>query len=121
MHFKFFFNIKLNKEFKFFKYLPNFLSSKAPIIINNNCKNINMIKCGATWKTTSKSRNKLLINAVNQYLSNTKKKKKILELAASRGISVYPNLKKNKIKNYILTDLSLNCYYKKTFFLHYFF
>jgi len=116
MHIKFFFNIKLSQEIKFFKFFPNFLSSKIPEIVGNKCKNINMIKHGSVWKTTSKSRNQKLINWVNQYLQHTKKRRTLLELGASSGISVFPGLKKKvKIKKYFLTDLHLNHYYKKAF------
>lgn len=113
MPLKLFFNIKLNKEFKLFRDFPDFLSSKAPKILNSKCADINLIKCGAVWKTTSKSRNKLLIKWINKYISNSKKKLTILELGASSGISVFPGLKKKyKIKKYILTDYKLNYYFK---------
>lgn len=95
MYFKLFFNIKLNKNFNLFRKFPNFLSSKPPIISGNNCKNINMIKNGAVWKTTAKSRNKLLIKLVDQYISSSQKKITILELGASSGQSVFYGIKKN--------------------------
>tara|TARA_Y100000389_G_scaffold205091_1_gene263011 strand:+ start:3796 stop:4656 length:861 start_codon:yes stop_codon:yes gene_type:complete len=114
MYLKLFFNIKFNKEIKLFKHLPNFLSSKAPKIYNNNCKNINMIKYGHIWKTTSESRNKLLIDWIDNYLNNNKNKYSLLELGSSSGVSVFPALKKKKkIKKYFLTDLQLVYYYKK--------
>lgn len=116
MYLKFFFNIKFNKEIKPFKFFPNFLSSKTPKIKGNKLKNINMIKHGSVWKTTSKFRNKKLIAWVNDYIKHEKKKPIILELGASSGISVFPKLKKkNKIKKYFLTDLNLNYFYKRLF------
>ena len=73
-----------------------------------------MIKHGSVWKTTSKSRNRKLINWINKYLNNSKSKQTILELGASSGISVLPGIKKKtKIKKYFLTDLQLTYYYKK--------
>lgn len=115
MYLKFFFNIKLNKKLKFFNFFPNFLSAKAPEIKENKFENINMIKHGAVWKTTSKSRNKKLINWVNNYI-NKKNKPIILELGCSNGISIFPSLKKkNKIKKYFLTDLHLEYYYKNIY------
>jgi len=116
MNLKLFWNIKLNKNFKYFKKFPNFLSSSTPEISNKKCEKIEMIKNGAIWKTTSECRNKKLINWVNQYLKNINKKHTIMELGCSSGVSVFPGLKnKNKIKKYIFSDLQLHFFYKKIF------
>ena len=116
MQVKLFSNIKFNKKINLFKNFPKFLSSNIPKISNNRCENINMIKYGSVWKTTSKSRNRKLINWINKYLNNAKSKQTILELGASSGISVLPGIKKKtKIKKYFLTDLQLTYYYKRIF------
>ena len=94
MQVKLFSNIKFNKKINLFKNFPKFLSSNIPKISNNRCENINMIKYGSVWKTTSKSRNRKLINWINKYLNNAKSKQTILELGASSGISVLPGIKK---------------------------
>lgn len=100
MYLNFFFNIKLNKEQKYFNLFYNFLSAKGPKIKGNKLKNINTIKQGSIWKTTYSFRNKKLINWVNNYIKKNKNKLIILELGASSGISFFPSLKKKiKLKN----------------------
>ena len=113
MKIRLFFNIKFNKNISFTKYLPNFLTSRAPKIINHKIQEISEIKQGSFWKTTKYNRNYKLINWLNKYIKSNKDKTTILEIGASSGISIFPGLReKKKIRKYILTDLNVRYYYK---------
>ena len=100
MKIRLFFNIKFNKNISFTKYLPNFLTSRAPKIINHKIQEISEIKQGSFWKTTKYNRNYKLINWLNKYIKSNKDKTTILEIGASSGISIFPGLReKKKLEN----------------------
>ena len=60
--------------------------SKIPKIKGNKLKNINMIKHGSVWKTTSKFRNKKLIAEVKLPIAGLLSDKKATEVAKENTI-----------------------------------